>query len=133
MPDSINQVLASNLRYWMDNAELSQAALAEKAGVSQKTISNYLNPEQRDSGKTGREPSAKLAELDRIAAALSIGVWQLVRQMTDSERKMYEAIEQHYKTLRDDAAQTAEALAANRAALDRATIRPSRKPRDKAA
>ena len=98
---SINVVVAENLAYWMEQAELKQAALAERAGVSQKTISNYLNPEQRSGGSTGKEPSAKLAELDKIAKALAIEVWQLTRQMSESERAMYEAIEKAYRDMRD--------------------------------
>lgn len=98
---SINVVVAENLGYWMANAGMKQAALAEKAGVSQKTVSNYLNPEQRTEGSTGKEPSAKLAELDKIAKALAIEVWQLTRQMSESERTMYEAIEKAYRDMRD--------------------------------
>lgn len=99
---TINRVLARNLAYWMGEAKLTQAALAEKAGVSQKTISNYLNPGQRAEGSKGKEPSAKLTELDKIAEALHIGVWQLLREMTASERRMYQAIENHYASLRDE-------------------------------
>lgn len=103
-PLPINEVVAQNLAYWMgqwdDGKGISQAALAERAHVSQKTISNYLNPSQRDTGAMGKPPSAKLAELDAIANALHISVWQLTRQMTQSERMMYEAIETAYINLR---------------------------------
>lgn len=99
-PLPINEVVAQNLAYWMEQAGLKQAALAEKAGVSQKTISNYLNPEQRTEGSSGKDPSGKLSELDRIARALSIEVWQLTRQMTRHERAMYAAIEKAYEELR---------------------------------
>lgn len=100
----INQVLARNLAYWMGEAKLTQAALAEKAGVSQKTISNYLNPEQRAEGSKGKEPSAKLTELAKIAEGLHIGVWQLLREMTPSQRKMYQSIEDHFASLREEVA-----------------------------
>jgi transcriptional regulator with XRE-family HTH domain len=99
-PLPINEVVAENLAYWMGQAGIKQAALAEKAKVSQKTISNYLNPDQRTEGSTGKDPSGKLSELDRIAKALSIEVWQLTRQMTAHERVMYEAIEKAYEGLR---------------------------------
>jgi transcriptional regulator with XRE-family HTH domain len=99
--ESINRVVAKNLAYWMQQAgNIRQTALAEKAGVSQKTISNYLNPDQRAEGGTGREPSAKLAELEKIAKALHVEVWQLLRSMSPSERAMYEAIEKAYADLR---------------------------------
>lgn len=105
MPEkSINEVVAENLAYWMGQAGMSQTALAEKAGVSQKTISNYLNPGQRTEGSTGKQPSAKLTELDRIARALSVQVWQLTREMSERERKLYEAIEKAYNDLRESSA-----------------------------
>ena len=100
-PLPINEVVARNLDYWMKQAGIKQAALAEKAGVSQKTISNYLKPGQRTEGTTGKEPSAKLAELDKIAKALHVEVWQLTRQMTARERIMYAAIEKAYAELRE--------------------------------
>lgn len=95
----INQVVAENLAYWMGEAKMTQAALAAAAGVSQKTISNYLNPSQRSEGTTGKHPSAKISELELIAAALHIKVWQLMRQMTPKERALYDAIERAYQDL----------------------------------
>lgn len=124
MGNSINKVLAHNLAYWMEQAKLTQSALAEKAGVSQKTISNYLNPEQRQDGSMGKEPSAKLTELEKIATAMSIGVWQLVREMTVSERKMYEAIETSYSALLRSAVTTATEEDENHLALRNASIKP---------
>lgn len=100
-PLPINEVVARNLDYWMKQTGIKQAALAEKAGVSQKTISNYLKPGQRAEGTTGKEPSAKLAELDKIAKALHVEVWQLTRQMSQRERTMYAAIEKAYAELRE--------------------------------
>lgn len=99
-PLPINQVVAQNLAYLMKQAKLTQAQLAEKAGVNQKTISNYLNPAQRTEGALGKSPSPKLVELDRIARALEVQVWELTRQMSPSERAMYAAIEKAYEDLR---------------------------------
>jgi len=73
MPDkSINHVFAENLRGAMTRAELTQEALAKKSGVSQKTISNYLNPDQRKTSAKGKPPSAKLTELEMIAGAIGV-------------------------------------------------------------
>jgi transcriptional regulator with XRE-family HTH domain len=97
---AVNAVLAENLRYWMGEAGIgSQAQLAEKSGVSQRTISNYLNPDNRQEGATGKEPSAKLTELQKIADALGVGVWELVRPMTPRERKFYSQVEKAYADL----------------------------------
>lgn len=95
----INEVVADNLAYWMKQSELTQQVLAEKAGVSQKTISNYLNPKQRTEGARGKPGSPKLYELDQIAKALHIEVWQLTRQLTDRERQLYERIEKAFQEL----------------------------------
>lgn len=95
----INQVVADNLAYWMGEAKITQQTLAERAGVSQKTISNYLNPQQRAEGSKGKPPSPKLTELSLIAHALHIEVWQLTRSMTPRERALYEALEKAYQEL----------------------------------
>lgn len=96
---SINQVVAENLAYLMAKAGMNQSTLAAKAGVSQKTISNYLNPEQRTEGSKGKQGSPKLWELERVAQALGVQVWELTRHMTERERAMYDAIEKAYRSL----------------------------------
>lgn len=97
---SINQVVAENLAHWMEaQGFASQQALAAKSGVSQRTISNYLNPTLRDDTSSGKEPSAKVTELAKLAAALHIEVWQLLREMTPQEREFYDQIEEAYKKL----------------------------------
>lgn len=107
---SVNEVLAENLRYWMIQAKLTaQGDLAEKSGVSQRTISNYLNPGNRQESTSGKEPSAKLTELEKIARALHVGVWDLVRPMTPSERLFYKQVEKAYADLMASKAEEAEA------------------------
>jgi transcriptional regulator with XRE-family HTH domain len=126
--DSINRVLARNLAYWMREAKLTQATLALRAHVDQKTISNYLNPDQRVKGSTGKEPSAKLTELAKIADALGIGTWQLLREMTESERAFYTQIEASFAKVREDAiAAERRAAEAEAAANDRA-LRDAQQP-----
>jgi transcriptional regulator with XRE-family HTH domain len=92
----INLVVAENLRHWMTKAEVTQAHLAGLAGVSQKTISNYLNPYQRTEGSSGKQGSPKLFELDLIARALGVEVWQLTREMSAAQREVYDAIEKAF-------------------------------------
>lgn len=96
---SINEVVAINLQHRMRSLKLTQSALAEKANVSQKTISNYLNPAQRTEGSKGKQPSAKLSELAAVAKALDCEVWELTRDLNERERAMYEAIEKAYREL----------------------------------
>lgn len=136
---SINEVVAESVRYWMDERKLKQTPLAEKAHVSQKTISNVLHPDQRSKSKSGKEPSVKLTELARIAQVLDVEVWQLIRPISDSERKMYEAIEVAYKKLLASAipvTQTQEAAAPNdqdKAAYEASKLPPRRRKPQKPA
>lgn len=75
----INQVLADNLSRLMRERELTQMALAAKAGMGQTTVSLYLSPERRAAGKSGKEPSAKLSEVQRLADALGVELWRLLQ------------------------------------------------------
>lgn len=98
----INDVLAANLQYFMRERGFdSQKELAKKASVSQRTVSNYLNPAQRQPSKSGKEPSAKLTELERLGAALGVGVWDLLRDISPSEREFYAQVEDAYRRLID--------------------------------
>jgi transcriptional regulator with XRE-family HTH domain len=101
---TISQVVAENLAYRMGKLSMTQGALAAKAGLSQKTISNYLNPEQRTEGSKGKQGSPKLWELERVARALGAEVWELTRAMNERERAMYDAIEKAYKELLESTA-----------------------------
>lgn len=85
-PKTLNQVLAENLRRLRDERGMSNNTLGAKAGVSPRTIANYLAPEEAGTQPTsGKERSAKLAEVQLIAAAL--GVHPVVL-LTDSSERM---------------------------------------------
>lgn len=62
--------LATNLRSLMEaSVELrSQAAVARRAGVDQRTVGRILN----------REHSPTVTQLERLARAFSISPWQLL-------------------------------------------------------
>ena len=97
---SINEVLAGNLAHFMKLRGIeSQSDLARRSGVAQRTISNYLNPDLREQGISGKQPSAKLTEVDKIAKSMNVEAWDLLRDLTDAEREMYERIEAAYKHL----------------------------------
>lgn len=95
----LNQALAINLAYHMERKGLKQMALAKKCGVAQTTISNYLNPERRKLGKDGKAGSAKLTEVEMLAAALDVEPWELLRPMDGRQREVYEKIEAAYRAL----------------------------------
>ncbi|WP_087864368.1 helix-turn-helix domain-containing protein [Comamonas thiooxydans] len=59
-------------------------ALAQKSGVAQTTISNYLNPGRRGTGKSGKAASAKLTELELLAEALGVEAWTLIQPIKSS-------------------------------------------------
>lgn len=89
----INAVLAENLQFFMAEKGMSQAVLAAKARMGQTTVSLYLNPQRRAAGKTGNEPSAKLAEVQRLADALGVELWELLRPLTPVQRQFYRSVE----------------------------------------
>lgn len=108
----INQVLAENLAHFMEERGLNQVGLSKKSGISQRSISNYLNPDARATGKSGKAPSAKLSEVELIADSLDIEAWQLLRKMTDTERVLYSSVERAFKELLANANAAAKAVPA---------------------
>lgn len=83
----------------MEERGLNQVSLSKKCGISQRSISNYLKPEARAAGKTGKAPSAKLSEVELIAEGLGIEAWQLLRKMTNTERVLYSSVEKAFKEM----------------------------------
>lgn len=97
----INRVLAANLKHFMEiSAFESQKALGARCGIAQRTIGNYLNPDLRREGSKGKAPSANLAQLQKLADALGIEVWQLLRPMSAADRIIYRKIEEAFAELR---------------------------------
>lgn len=96
----INDVLAENLAHFMGARKVKQTELAERSHVAQTTISLYLNPDNRAPLASGKKPSAKLSEVESLANALGIEVWQLLRNLTAQERIAYEQIENAFRTLK---------------------------------
>lgn len=103
---AIGAVLATNLAFFMKEKGFTQSSLGKKAGLAQRTIGNYLNPALRQAeSKTGKAPSAKLTEVEKIAVALQIEVWELLRPLTPAEREFYRQIEESFDRLRKMATQ----------------------------
>lgn len=65
-----SKILSKNLRKLMDYYGDTQAILERRSGVSQKTISNMLNP--------GDERSPNLNNVALIAAAYKMKTWHLL-------------------------------------------------------
>jgi transcriptional regulator with XRE-family HTH domain len=93
-------VVAQNLAELMIEKKLKQVALAEKAGVSQKTISNFLSPTQRTGSSSGKAPSGTLTNLEKIARALDVRPWLLTRPSDAMYRQLVDLAEQAYEKAR---------------------------------
>lgn len=99
----INKVLAENLAHYMKKRGVTQAQLAKLSGVGQTTISLYLRPGDRALGAKGKPASAKLTEVQMIAGALAVPVWELVREYQEGEREARQSIEAALNQLRASA------------------------------
>lgn len=95
----INEVIAKNLAFFMEERGMNQTKLAAASGVAQTTISLYLDPDRRQPSKSGKNPSAKVTELTQLAIALGIEAWQLMRDISPEEREFYARLEAAYKQL----------------------------------
>ena len=93
MKKSENDVIAENLRRLMGQRGMVQTQVAEKSGVGQTTVSNYLNPGNRKPGAKGKVPSAKVSELEMIAAALGVECWELMRPMDSARAQALDGLE----------------------------------------
>lgn len=102
--EGINATLALNLRRVIALRGVTQKQLEAKSGIAQSTISLYVNPMQRQRGASGKEPSAKIAEVSKLADALGVEAWELlrpahesdvplrVRALPDEQRKLLDAL-----------------------------------------
>lgn len=84
---SINQIVSESLAHLMGVRNMTAKRLGELAGVSPRTVGNFLNPTNRAPGSKGKEPGGKLTELDRIARALQVSVAELVTDLSPEARE----------------------------------------------
>ena len=54
----------------MRKANINETTLGKRAGISPRTVGNFLRPEKREVSASGKVPSGKLTELEMIAKAL---------------------------------------------------------------
>lgn len=92
----ITQVVAEAIAYYMQTQDppLKEAALGDAAGVSPRTVGNFLRPEKRQPGASGKTPSGKLTELEMIAKALRVSVADLVVDVSPEARAERQRITQ---------------------------------------
>ena len=101
--DDLREILARNLSGLMAKSVdmRSQSALARRARVAQKTISNYL-----DASSYKGAPS--LGKVEKIARAFGIETWQLIhptlgdRVISAAELALYEKLREQIQTSKSD-------------------------------
>jgi transcriptional regulator with XRE-family HTH domain len=93
MSDSrIVDVFAACLRHHMTERGITQAELAKRSGIGQTTISLYLRPKARGDTVSGKAGSPTLANVEALALALGVEVWELLRVVTPAERDLIRAV-----------------------------------------
>ncbi len=122
---SVVQTVAAALAHFMRRAEIKEAALGKKAGVSPRTVGNFLRPHLRQPGASGKAPSGKLTELEMIARALGIQVVDLVGFKTPEEAEQEQQFREAVRLMLQ-AAQKQEQQAVPHAAPVQAA--PARRP-----
>lgn len=83
---NITEVLAANLQRFKEERGLTQAQLAQKSGLGQTTVSLYLDPSRRKDTHDGRTPAPTLANVQKLADALGIKLFELLKPETNPGR-----------------------------------------------
>jgi len=93
MPRSpIVEVFAECLRHYMAERQVTQKELAKRSGIGQTTISLYLRPKARNDRPSGKVGSPTLANIESLAIALEVEVWELLRPINPAERDLLRAV-----------------------------------------
>lgn len=78
---SANQILAENLKALMELRGFNNLTLGKAAGLAPNTVKNYLDFGKEDARpKSGKPRSAKLAEVEMLAAALKVSLIDLLTE-----------------------------------------------------
>jgi transcriptional regulator with XRE-family HTH domain len=88
----IVEVFANCLRHHMAERSVTQSELAKRSGIGQTTISLYLRPKARGDTVSGKAGSPTLANIEALAHALGVEVWELLRVVTPAERELLRAV-----------------------------------------
>lgn len=100
--DHLRETVAKNLQALMEKSEdcKTQPALAKRSKVAQRTISNYLRPEEH-------ETWPQLDKLQKIANCFGLETWQLLhptmgdRELGAKEIQMYRRWREEIKQLQE--------------------------------
>lgn len=74
-----NQILAERLEHFMQLRGMNNSKLGKKAGIAANTVANYLIKTPLVTA-TGKERSAKLAEIEKLAEALEVSIVDLITE-----------------------------------------------------
>lgn len=96
--------LACNLERHMHANGMTPASLANASGLSRRTVANFLTPANRQSarGTSKSFPSGTIANLCKIAGALDVDAWVLLRPRvtaptsTTAQARFHAAVEAAY-------------------------------------
>lgn len=92
-PNDLSAIVARNVRAIIAAKSLTQADVANKGSISQKTVSNIV---AGDDDSETRPSSTTLEKLEAVARALEIEPWKLLMNLTPDERRAWDQIEQAY-------------------------------------
>lgn len=94
--ESVVHVVARSLAKHMEERGLSAKSLGKKAGLSPRTVGNFLKPAYRQASASGKQPSGKLTELEMIAQALGVSFVDLVTdngaEIAEQRRRLQDAL-----------------------------------------
>ena len=85
MSKTIHNIVADNINRLMDHFEMTQTLLAKKTGISQKTISNVLNP--------GRAGSITTNTVEKLANFFNLEPYHLLIPNLPIDELLHKRIE----------------------------------------
>lgn len=104
--ESVVYVLAAQLKHYMSEARISGNQLAKDAGISQTSLGFILDPDRRQPTKSGKQKGPTLVQIEKIAGALKVPVWELLFPMPEDgkaasprERELHHRIIHAYREL----------------------------------
>ena len=114
MEDKVTAIVARNIKLARIAAGMtSRRQLAQRAKVSENTIKNLEEPDQRLPGASRSAPSPRLSILEKVAKGLDQPIWALMHEdfnpaikaperiPSNAEMEFYKTIEAAYDKLKN--------------------------------